>query len=193
MRRQPMRAGLRATGPGLQRWGVQRRRSLRRVRARQALRERQVPRRRVLGADVPRWVGERRRNRRRLWRNVHACFFFDCAAGQLCGSALDCQSASCSGGICQPSCFDLALNGDETVVDCGGACAPCGAGAPARPERVAASQRIVSGAPAWRGFASPAAATRSTMASRATSTAAPPVLRWHSQRRRIRSRLRRAV
>ena len=42
----------------------------------------------------------------------------DCAAGQSCRDSY-CVTQTCS---------DALLNGDETDVDCGGACAPCGPG-----------------------------------------------------------------
>jgi len=41
----------------------------------------------------------------------------------------DCQSAICTNVVCQPpTCTDLALNGDETDLNCGGSCPPCAQG-----------------------------------------------------------------
>ena len=55
-----------------------------------------------------------------------------CGPGKACLAAADCQSDVCSGApaLCQPpSCGDAQKNGDETDVDCGGACpSGCGAG-----------------------------------------------------------------
>jgi hypothetical protein len=50
-----------------------------------------------------------------------------CGDGQGCGSADDCMSGVCEGGVCQPpACDDMVLNGDETDIDCGGpVCMPC--------------------------------------------------------------------
>ncbi len=55
-----------------------------------------------------------------------------CAIGQHCKVASDCQSKSCDDvmKICRsPSCTDMAQNGTETDVDCGGTCTTkCGDG-----------------------------------------------------------------
>lgn len=55
-----------------------------------------------------------------------------CAVGQLCSAPSDCLTALCSGtpATCQPpACDDMAQNGAETDVDCGGAACPaCGPG-----------------------------------------------------------------
>src|SRR5690606_23914624 len=58
--------------------------------------------------------------------------------GQLCddsGRCVECLGADdCLGGVCQAglcvaaTCTDNQQNGDETAVDCGGSCAPCGNG-----------------------------------------------------------------
>jgi hypothetical protein len=46
-----------------------------------------------------------------------------CANTKACGVASDCLSGTCTGGACQPGCFDSLKNGNETDVDCGGSCA----------------------------------------------------------------------
>jgi len=52
-----------------------------------------------------------------------------CADRQTCAMGTDCQSAICTNVVCQPpSCTDLALNGNETDVNCGGDCPPCAQG-----------------------------------------------------------------
>ncbi len=49
-----------------------------------------------------------------------------CGEGDSCGVNGDCQSQSCSGGVCVASCFDNLLNQDETDIDCGGSiCDDC--------------------------------------------------------------------
>lgn|GEM_PF-959826 len=49
-----------------------------------------------------------------------------CEADKKCVTGSDCQSAICTNQICQPpSCADLALNGTETDVNCGGGCPAC--------------------------------------------------------------------
>src|SRR6185369_17740 len=49
-----------------------------------------------------------------------------CVSDAQCGEA---GKPSCVGHVCvSPSCGDGAKNGDETAVDCGGSCAPCGDG-----------------------------------------------------------------
>ena len=57
-----------------------------------------------------------------------------CSAGLGCGGAADCKSATCAAGDagaprCQATCNDGEKNGDESDVDCGGACKKCSAGA----------------------------------------------------------------
>jgi hypothetical protein len=43
-----------------------------------------------------------------------------------CDSDLDCESRVCASGACaSPSCTDARKNGDETEIDCGGACPAC--------------------------------------------------------------------
>src|SRR5690606_30798392 len=43
-----------------------------------------------------------------------------------CGAPFDCASGVCESETCAaPSCGDGVRNGDETDVDCGGACEPC--------------------------------------------------------------------
>ena len=55
-----------------------------------------------------------------------------CAVGQKCKVPSDCQSKSCDDvtKVCRaPSCTDLAQNGTETDIDCGGTCtSKCGDG-----------------------------------------------------------------
>jgi len=52
-----------------------------------------------------------------------------CLDGLTCAMGTDCQSAICTNIVCQPpSCTDLALNGDETDLNCGGRCSPCAQG-----------------------------------------------------------------
>ncbi|MFT3775809.1 MAG: DNRLRE domain-containing protein [Minicystis sp.] len=54
-----------------------------------------------------------------------------CASGSHCQVDADCQSGQCTNGLCAaPSCTDLAQNGGETDIDCGGstACPRCQAG-----------------------------------------------------------------
>ena len=49
-----------------------------------------------------------------------------CVAGKHCLLGSDCDSAICTNQACQPpSCTDLARNGDETDLNCGGSCPPC--------------------------------------------------------------------
>jgi hypothetical protein len=53
-----------------------------------------------------------------------------CATAQQCSVASDCDSGTCSGGICgAPSCSDGVRNGFETAIDCGGPCGACPLGA----------------------------------------------------------------
>jgi hypothetical protein len=52
-----------------------------------------------------------------------------CADHQKCAAGTDCESAICTNQVCQPaSCTDLAVNGDETDLNCGGACPKCAQG-----------------------------------------------------------------
>src|SRR5688572_29788258 len=60
-----------------------------------------------------------------------------CTAAQSCLSDGDCRSGACDCGrylaesdsrVCGPACDDGALNQDETEIDCGGVCPPCGVG-----------------------------------------------------------------
>ncbi len=54
-----------------------------------------------------------------------------CADGLGCASDADCQSDTCSGGVCAAAatCDDGVTNGDETGVDCGGpTCSACADG-----------------------------------------------------------------
>jgi hypothetical protein len=48
---------------------------------------------------------------------------------QRCVTGTDCESAICTNQICQePTCSDLAVNGDETDKNCGGSCPKCAQG-----------------------------------------------------------------
>lgn len=48
----------------------------------------------------------------------------------MCRAGSDCASSSCVGDACAaPTCADGVANGDESDVDCGGACPACGDGA----------------------------------------------------------------
>lgn len=51
-----------------------------------------------------------------------------CATGQPCTSNIDCTFNNCVAGTCQdPACGNNTLDvGNETDVDCGGKCGPCG-------------------------------------------------------------------
>ncbi len=55
-----------------------------------------------------------------------------CGIGRACFVPGDCASGACVNNICAQvvtaSCTDLIQNGNETDVDCGGSCAPCGVG-----------------------------------------------------------------
>lgn len=49
-----------------------------------------------------------------------------CDTGGKCVTGTDCQSAICTNQVCQaPTCTDLALNGKETDLNCGGGCPGC--------------------------------------------------------------------
>ena len=49
-----------------------------------------------------------------------------CISGQHCKAASDCESRVCKSGTCAAAiCTDGVKNGDETDVDCGGACPAC--------------------------------------------------------------------
>ena len=61
-----------------------------------------------------------------------------CGYEKTCGNDGDCSSGNCQMGRCgipntgcqpiglDPTCADCTQNGDETDVDCGGVCSPCG-------------------------------------------------------------------
>ncbi|RYZ07609.1 MAG: hypothetical protein EOO73_11575 [Myxococcales bacterium] len=52
-----------------------------------------------------------------------------CGPGQRCFTGTDCTSGICTNQICQPpSCSDLAVNGTETDLNCGGSCPACALG-----------------------------------------------------------------
>lgn len=52
-----------------------------------------------------------------------------CEADKKCITGSDCQSAICTNQLCQPpTCTDLALNGTETDLNCGGTCPACANG-----------------------------------------------------------------
>ncbi len=83
------------------------------------------------------------------WRtcDVGQCAVGEAASGTQCayeggkvcdgaGHCVECyQGSDCVEGVCQnhicasPGCVDFVKNGDETDIDCGGSCAPCGIGA----------------------------------------------------------------
>lgn len=47
--------------------------------------------------------------------------------GALCSKAFDCESRVCANQKCEASrCDDKVWSGDESDVDCGGSCPPCG-------------------------------------------------------------------
>lgn len=49
-----------------------------------------------------------------------------CADGGRCLAGSDCRSGICTNQVCQPpTCTDLAMNGDETDLNCGGDCPKC--------------------------------------------------------------------
>lgn len=49
-----------------------------------------------------------------------------CESDKKCVTGTDCQSAICTNQICQPpTCTDLAVNGSETDLNCGGTCPAC--------------------------------------------------------------------
>lgn len=52
-----------------------------------------------------------------------------CTADRKCVTGTDCQSGICTNQVCQPpACTDIAVNGDETDLNCGGKCSPCAQG-----------------------------------------------------------------
>jgi len=52
-----------------------------------------------------------------------------CPADSACVTGTDCQSGICTNQVCQPpACTDIAVNGDETDLNCGGKCSPCAQG-----------------------------------------------------------------
>ncbi|MCK6544734.1 hypothetical protein L6R52_02620 [Myxococcota bacterium] len=52
------------------------------------------------------------------------------ADGSACTRASSCDSGVCTNGLCDvPTCTDGVMNGDESDVDCGGACGACAVGA----------------------------------------------------------------
>lgn len=52
-----------------------------------------------------------------------------CPADKECVTGTDCQSGICTNQVCQtPTCTDIAVNGDETDMNCGGKCTPCAQG-----------------------------------------------------------------
>lgn len=53
-----------------------------------------------------------------------------CPDEKRCVTGTDCESAICTNQVCQPpTCTDLAVNGDETDLNCGGSCPKCAEGA----------------------------------------------------------------
>ena len=52
-----------------------------------------------------------------------------CPADGRCITGTDCQSGICTNQICQaPTCTDIAVNGEETDMNCGGKCPACALG-----------------------------------------------------------------
>lgn len=52
-----------------------------------------------------------------------------CDDHQRCLTGTDCASAICTNQVCQPpTCVDLAVNGNETDLNCGGTCPKCAQG-----------------------------------------------------------------
>lgn len=52
-----------------------------------------------------------------------------CPADKGCVTGTDCQSGICTNQVCQaPTCMDIAVNGAETDLNCGGTCSPCALG-----------------------------------------------------------------
>jgi hypothetical protein len=52
-----------------------------------------------------------------------------CPVGHSCSEGANCKSRVCLGNVCRAAtCADNVTNNNETDVDCGGACAPCGPG-----------------------------------------------------------------
>ena len=52
-----------------------------------------------------------------------------CPADGRCITGTDCQSGICTNQICQaPTCTDIAVNGEETDMNCGGQCPACALG-----------------------------------------------------------------
>lgn len=52
-----------------------------------------------------------------------------CPADGACVTGTDCQSGICTNQVCQaPACTDIAVNGNETDLNCGGQCSPCAQG-----------------------------------------------------------------
>lgn len=49
-------------------------------------------------------------------------------ARQSCATASQCCSLACTMGTCVPSCSNGIQDGNETDIDCGGSCSPCGLG-----------------------------------------------------------------
>jgi hypothetical protein len=54
-----------------------------------------------------------------------------CGLGESCTGDEDCRSSQCLNGVCS-ACRDQELDGDETDVDCGGACGACEPGSNCR-------------------------------------------------------------
>jgi hypothetical protein len=56
-----------------------------------------------------------------------ACLGSPCATGTDCASGV-CAAGDAGAGTCATTCTDGVKDGDETDVDCGGSCPPCGDG-----------------------------------------------------------------
>ena len=69
-----------------------------------------------------------------------------CPADAKCVTGTDCQSAICTNQVCQPpTCTDLAVNGDETDMNCGGKCPACALGQHCKQDADCSTKRCTEG------------------------------------------------
>lgn len=69
-----------------------------------------------------------------------------CADEQKCVTGTDCQSAICTNQVCQPAtCNDLAVNGAETDLNCGGQCPPCALGQTCKQDADCSTKKCLDG------------------------------------------------
>lgn len=69
-----------------------------------------------------------------------------CKTDERCAAGTDCESAICTNQICQaPTCTDLAVNGDETDMNCGGTCPGCELGQRCTDDDDCATKQCVEG------------------------------------------------